>query len=331
MEAKYRQQSEHPPPGTPGGVFFFLVFATLPLPVMDKQPLIIIVGPTAAGKTSLSIKLATQYAGEVISADSRQVYRGLDLGSGKVTKDEMQGVPHHLLDIADPMSVYNASDFVRDAKQAIADIAKRQHLPIIAGGTFFYIDSLLGRLSLPAVAPNEALRAELESLSITELYDRLKALDGARAASVDQANPRRLVRAIEIASALGQVPTHTNTETPYRALTLGILIDKDTLHHNIHVRLLERLEAGMIAEVEELLESGVTHERLESLGLEYRYVSRHLRGLLDYERLITELETKIRQFAKRQYTWLKRDESIVWVDPKDTKGVNKIVLDFFSI
>jgi tRNA dimethylallyltransferase len=297
---------------------------------MDKQPLIIIVGPTASGKTSLSIKLAKQYTGEVISADSRQVYRGLDIGSGKVTKDEMQGVPHHLLDIADPMTVYNASDFVRDAKTAITDIALRQHLPIIAGGTFFYIDSLLGRLSLPAVPPNDDLRAELESLSNDELYKRLAAIDPIRAESVDQANPRRLVRAIEIATALGHVPPTNTTDVPYRPLTLGITIDKEALHHNIHVRLYERVEAGMVAEVEDLIAGGVSHERLESLGLEYRYVSRYLRGLIDYDTMTLELETKIRQFAKRQYTWLRRDTSIIWIDPQDTEGINRLVTDFLA-
>ncbi|MFN3692944.1 MAG: tRNA (adenosine(37)-N6)-dimethylallyltransferase MiaA [Candidatus Paceibacteria bacterium] len=297
---------------------------------MTKQPLIIIVGPTASGKTSLSIKLAEAFAGEVISADSRQVYRGLDLGSGKVTTDEMRGIPHHLLDIADPMTVYNASDFVRDAKSAIADIAARQHLPIIAGGTFFYIDSLLGRLSLPSVPPNDTLRTELEYLSVDELYARLTALDPVRSETVDKNNPRRLVRAIEIATALGHVPPTTISDSPYRPLTLGITIDKETLHHNIHVRLHERLDAGMIAEVEGLVATGISHERLESLGLEYRYVSRYLRGLIDYDTMVLELETKIRQFAKRQYTWLKRDTSIIWIDPKDTEGINPLMTDFLA-
>ncbi len=298
---------------------------------MDKQPLIIIVGPTASGKTSLSIRLAKQYSGEVVSADSRQVYRGLDLGSGKVTKEEMQGIPHHLLDIADPLTVYTASDFVHHATVAIEDIVTRGHLPIIAGGTFFYIDSLLGRLSLPAVPPDNTLRAELALLSTDELYERLKVLDATRAATVDKANRRRLERAIEIATALGHVPASTASDTPYRPLMLGILIDKDTLHHNIHVRLRERLDAGMIAEVEGLIQSGVSHERLESLGLEYRYISRYLRHIVTYETMVTELETKINQFAKRQYTWLKRDTSIIWIDPKDTEGISKIVKDFLSI
>ncbi len=284
---------------------------------MNKIPLIIIVGPTASGKTSLSVKIAKTYQGEVISADSRQVYRGMDLGTGKVTKAEMGDIPHHLLDVADPMNTYTASDFVHDAKAAITDIATRQHLPIIAGGTFFYIDSLLGRISLPQVPPNEEFREELLTLDTDTLFIRLKALDPVRASTIDRDNPHRLIRAIEIATALGHVPPVTATDTPYHPLTLGITIDKDTLHHNIHVRLMERLEAGMVAEVENLIASGITHDRLEAFGLEYRYIGRYLRGLIKYDTMITEIETKTRQFAKRQYTWLKRDSSIIWVDPTD--------------
>lgn len=297
---------------------------------MDKQPLIIIVGPTASGKTSLSIKIAKEYQGEVISADSRQVYRDMNLGTGKVTEEEMQDIPHHLLDIADPESVYNASDFVRDAKTAITDITARQRRPIIAGGTFFYIDSLLGRISLPQVPPNEELREALLALDTPALFARLEALDPTRANTIDKDNPHRLIRAIEIATALGHVPPATATDSPYRPLTLGITIDKDTLHHNIHVRLLERLEAGMVAEVEALLAAGITHDRLESLGLEYRYISRFLRELMDYDTMVAELETKIRQFAKRQYTWLKRDTSIVWVDPRDFDSIQAKINSFLT-
>ncbi len=298
---------------------------------MDKTPLIILVGPTASGKTSLSIALAKRFNGEIISADSRQVYRGLDLGSGKVTKEEMGDVPHHLLDIADPNDVYTAADFTRDAREAIAAITSRHHLPIIAGGTFFYIDSLLGRISLPEVPPNAALRTELAAFDTETLFERLKQLDPRRADTVDTANPRRLIRAIEIATALGSVPEVTpTTDSPYRPLTLGITIDTETLHHNIHVRLIERLEAGMMREVETLLQNGVTHERLEALGLEYRYISRHLAGQLDYETMVRELETKIRQFAKRQYTWLKRDTSIIWIDKHDTTRIDELVGNFVS-
>ncbi len=296
---------------------------------MSKPKVLAVVGPTASGKTSLSIKLAQTFNGEVISVDSRQVYRGLDLGSGKVTAEEMQGVPHHLLDICDPMTVYTAADFKRDATNTISEIAARGHLPIIAGGTFFYVDALLNNQSLPAVPPNEGLRKELETKTTKELFDILKHLDSNRADSIDKDNPRRLIRAIEIATALGTVPA-ISTSSPYQTLKLGINISKEKLHSNIHIRLLERLEAGMKEEVETLLKNGVTHERLEALGLEYRYLSRYLRGEISYDAMVDELETKIRQFAKRQLTWLKRDTSIVWVDPQNFGDIQTIVRTFLD-
>jgi tRNA dimethylallyltransferase len=242
-----------------------------------KLKVLVIVGPTASGKTSLSIQIARAFSGEVISADSRQVYRGIDLCSGKVTKEEIQGVPHHLLDVVDPMTIYTVSDFKRAATAAILDIQNRSRLPIVAGGTFLYTDTLLGKISVPKVPPNEALRAILETKCNEELFSQLTVLDPVRAATIDKDNPRRLIRAIEVATALGAVPP-MQTNEPYHSLTLGIDIDQETLHHNIHVRIKERLDAGMVAEVEQLLASGVTHERLESLGLECRYISRYLRG-----------------------------------------------------
>jgi tRNA dimethylallyltransferase len=291
---------------------------------VNKPKILVIVGPTASGKTSLSIELAKRFNGEVVSADSRQVYRGLDIGSAKVTEVEMDGIRHHLLDVADPKDIYNASDFKRDASAAVSDILARSKLPIICGGTFFYIDALLGKVSLPEVEPNEELRAELEEKSAAELLTILEKLDPFRASTVEQGNPRRLVRAIEIAKALGHVPATETTESPYEVLTIGLTVDMNTHGDNIKKRLIERFDAGMINEVKRLLESGVSHERLDKLGLEYRYVSRHLRGLLNYEEMIEELSIKSRQFAKRQLTWLKRDDSIQWFKRGDEEVFREV-------
>ncbi len=294
-----------------------------------KPKVVAIVGSTASGKTSLSIALAKQFKGEVVSADSRQVYRGFDLGSGKVTEEEMGGVPHHLLDVADPTTVYTANNFVQDAVKAINGILAQHHLPIIAGGTFFYLDALLGRISSPEVPPNQTLRLELEQLSREQLNDRLRVLDPIRLKNIDTKNSRRLIRAIEIASTLGHVPVGAPAER-YACLTLGLKIDPATLQHNIHVRLMVRLEAGMLDEVRTLLASGVSHERLESLGLEYRYCARHLRGLISYDEMAAQIEIKTRQFAKRQMTWLKRDQSIVWVDKNDLESIIDLVGNFLN-
>lgn len=289
---------------------------------MPKKPKVVaIVGPTASGKTSLSIKIAKRFNGEVISADSRQVYRGLDIGSGKVTKEEMDGVTHHLLDVVDVQSVYTGADFKRDATVALEDILKRNHQPIIAGGTFFYIELLRGTMQAAPVEPNYALREKLEGLSDEELLSQLKETDPERAENIDINNRRRIIRSLEIIDELGKVPEVVQTESPYDWLIVGVDIEKEQLHTNIHNRLHERLRSGMIEEVQELLNNGVSPERLFSLGLEYRYITEYLEGKLSKEDMATILETKIKQFAKRQMTWLKKDSAIEWFSPSDTDAI----------
>lgn len=281
---------------------------------MDQKPTVIaVVGPTASGKSTLAIELALALSGEVISADSRQVYRGMDIGTGKVTQEEMRGVPHHLLDIVDPTTTYTASDFSCDAHAAIATINKNHHTPIIAGGTFFYLDILRGKMGTAPVPPNESLRTELEKLTTIELLARLTTLDPRRAATIDTQNSRRLIRAIEIATALGAVPEITPADSPYDWIVFGIDIDPDTLRTRIATRLDERLKTGMIDEVAALHQDGVTWERLEGFGLEYRFIAKHLQGELDREELRTQLFFAICQYAKRQRTWLRRDPDIVWL------------------
>lgn len=289
--------------------------------------IVVIVGPTASGKTSLSIELARKFNGEVVSADSRQVYKGLDIGTGKVTKEEMQDVPHHILDIADPKDQFTVSDFVKAADTAIEDIVSRENLPIIAGGTFLYVDALLGKVAVAEVPPNELLRNELEKLSLEELQSRLKSLDPQRYADIDIQNPRRLIRSIEIAEAVGTVPK-TEPKERYEALMLGIDIKKEELHHNIHDRLVARIDDGMIEEVQNLHQNGLSYDRMNELGLEYRYIAKYLQGELTKEALLEVLETKIRQYAKRQMTWLKRYKEIVWIKKDEMERVEGLVEGF---
>jgi tRNA dimethylallyltransferase len=285
-----------------------------------KPKVLVIVGPTASGKTALGIELAKQLKGEIISADSRQVYRGLDLGTGKVTEEEMAGIPHHLLDIKEPSESYTASEFSEDGRRVISEIVERKHLPIIVGGTFFYIDALLGKFTLPNTPPNPLLRAELEKRTPPELYTLLKEKDPRYADIVDKENPRRLIRAIEIIEALGHIPS-TTSKPLYETLTLGIQLEKEVLKERIEKRLRTRLQAGMIEEVQNLLKEGVSYERLQDLGIEYRYISRYLHSTISYDEMVEEIKTKSWQYAKRQMTWLKRDETIVWVDPNDTENI----------
>lgn len=297
---------------------------------MKKPKVIAIVGPTASGKTALSIAMAKKFEGEVVSADSRQVYIGMDIGTGKVTREEMAGVPHHLIDIADPVTVYTGADFARDAGQAIESIIKREHTPIVTGGTFFYIDLLRGKMQPAPVEPNEDFRNSLAHFKDDELFAQLQEKDTKRAESIDPFNRRRLVRALEVIEALGSVPEQKPVESPYEWLMIGVETSKDPLHDKIHERLLSRLENGMIKEVENLNAQGVSFERFDDLGLEYRYIGQYLQKKLTYDEMVTELETKIRQYAKRQMTWLKRDSEIEWFSSSDSKAIFERVEDFLK-
>lgn len=286
-------------------------------------------GPTASGKTSLSISLAQKYGGEVISADSRQVYRGLDIGTGKITHEEMEGVPHHMLDVVDPKIVYTVSDFVESAHATITDITGRGKLPIIVGGTFLYTDTLLGNVSAPPVPPNPALRTRLESKSTEHLFELLKEKDPARAETIDPYNPRRLIRALEIVEALGAVPEPIHTH-PYDALTLGITITKEQLQKNIHDRLSTRMHGGMMDEIEQLHGQGLSYTRMSELGIEYQCGAEYLQGNVSLEEMYTLIETKSMQYAKRQMTWLKRKTDIVWVDKNDMDTISTTIDNFLS-
>ena len=284
---------------------------------LQKPKLLILVGPTASGKTGLAVELAKKFNGEVISADSRQVYRGLDIGTAKTTKEEMAGVPHHLIDVADPEETYTAANFVQDSQAAVADITKRSKLPIIAGGTFFYVDALLGRTSLPEVPPNPELREYLETKSAKELYATLQNKDSRRAATIEPDNKRRLVRALEIAHELDYVPSPTKTEPPFDYLIIGIEADKETLRDKFKQRAEAWLKAGFLKEIEGLLESGLSRERLLEIGFEYRLGLELLDKELTVEEFAQKFIEKNWQYARKQMSWLKRDEDIKWFSKDD--------------
>ncbi len=280
---------------------------------METKPkIIVIVGPTATGKSALAVKLAKKIGGEVISADSRQVYRGLNIGSGKISKKEMEGVPHYLLDVASPKKRFTANQFKKLGEKAIAKIIKKNKTPIIVGGTGFYIDALVGGLVWPEVPPNDKLRAILAKLPTDQLYQKLRALDPARAKTIDRHNPRRLIRAIEIARALGRVPK-LKAKPEYEPLFIGLDLPDQILKQKINRRLTARLKQGLVAEVKKLHQQGLSWKRLGELGLEYRSVARHLQGKISKQELVKELEQDIWRFAKRQRTWFKSNHQIVWL------------------
>ncbi len=286
---------------------------------MKEYPIpkvLVIVGPTASGKSALGVEMARRFGGEIVSADSRQVYRGLDIGTGKITKREMKGVPHHLLDVASPRRVFTADDFVRLGRQAIAGIARRGRVPIVVGGTGFYIDALLGRISLAPAPPDPALRRELGRKSAGELFDMLSLLDPERAATADPNNPRRLIRAIEIARALGSVPPPAPALL-YDTLSIGVAPEQALLEEKIRLRLSARLRQGMVAEARRLHADGLSFARMEALGLEYRWLARLLRGDVTRTEMEKSLAADIIRYAKRQKTYWRRRRDIVWFAPED--------------
>lgn len=294
---------------------------------MKKFPpkTIVIVGPTASGKSDLAIALARQYDGEIISADSRQVYRGMDIGSGKITRSEQKLARHWLIDVASPKREYNVTHFVRDAKKASADIRKRGKVPIICGGTGFWVQTLIEGVAFPSVKPDKKLRQKLSKKSAEALFAELAQKDPVRAKTIDPSNAVRLIRALEICAALGTVPLpekKSESETRQReCLIIALNPDKEILKRHIAVRLTKRLKKGMLAEVKRLHEGGVSWQRLESFGLEYKYVAFFLQKKITREEMQTLLTNEIWHYAKRQITWLKRFEKmgikIHWItDPK---------------
>lgn len=280
----------------------------------ESKKLIVILGPNASGKSKLAIALARKFNGEIISADSRQIYKGMNIGTGKVTKKEMKGITHYLLDVISPKTRFTVAQYRRLAVKAIGEIFRKNKLPIICGGTGFYIQAVVDGIILPEVKPDWKLRKKLEKKSTEELYKILKKLDQRRANTIDKNNPHRLIRAIEVVMKTKKpVPIFEKEPLPYPILTLGVRKSRKELKQLIKKRLLKRLEGGMIAEVKRLQKSGVSFKRLGEFGLEYRYIAQYLQKKLEYEEMTNKLQREIEHFARRQMTWFKRDKRIKWI------------------
>lgn len=296
---------------------------------MKKPPIIVITGPTASGKSALAIELARSIGAEIVSADSRQVYRGMDLGTGKVTKEEQRLARHHLIDIANPKVEYNVSHFLTDAMKAILDIESRGKRVIICGGTAFWIEALMLGLPLPKVVPDPAFREKWGQKDVGELYGYLKRLDPERAKTIDRKNKVRLLRAIEITRTLGKVPKIDRTTLPdlSRYIVIGINPPVDELNRKIRERFMDRMKAGMLEEAVRLNRAGLSYERLESFGLEYRALAEYLQKKITDTELYTELPQAIIHYAKRQRSSLRRLEKqgvkIHWI--KDASEALAIV------
>ena len=277
---------------------------------MSKPKVVAVVGTNASGKSALGIRLAKQFEGEIISADSRQVFRGLDLGSGKVTTEEMQGVPHYLIDVREPGEFFSMADFQKMSYEKIEEIRARKHLPMIVGGTGLYVDSVLDGYQLSDQEPDLAYRAELEKLTTPALYAKLVTL--VPDVNVEKNNRNRVMRMLErIHDGDNAVPSK---QARYDSLRLGVSWERDVLAKRIDERIRMRLERGMIEEVQGLLDSGVSRDFLLGLGLEYRYITQYLIGEIpDQNDMLAQLAHAIKKFAKRQMTWFRRNPDIIWL------------------
>ena len=273
--------------------------------------LIVIAGTNASGKSGLGVALAERYAGEVISADSRQVFRGLDLGSGKITPEETRGVPHHLIDVCDPGDFFSMHDFQRLAYAAIDGVLARGNRPFLVGGTGLYIASVTEGYVMSDAAPDLEYRDYLETFETPALYEML--VRAVPDIQIEKNNRNRVMRVLEKLHAGDDHVPHN--EPRYDCLKLGVTWDREVLRARIDERLERRLKAGMIEEVRGLMDSGVSLEFLRKLGLEYRFIAQYLIGEIpDRADMLEQLGNAIKKFAKRQMTWFRRDPDILWLD-----------------
>ncbi|MBU1292116.1 tRNA (adenosine(37)-N6)-dimethylallyltransferase MiaA [Patescibacteria group bacterium] len=288
---------------------------------MSHNKLIIILGPTASGKSSLAVKLAQKFNGEIVSADSRQIYKEMDIGTAKITKKEMQGIPHHLIDIIKPNQEFSLAQFKKKATKIIKDIQKRDKLPFLVGGTGLYIQSVVDNLQIPKTKPNKKLRNKLESKTNQELYNQLKKLDPQALKIIDKNNQRRMVRALEVCLITGQPFSQQKHKGPklFDILQIGLNPDIKIIDKRINQRVKQMIKAGLLEEVEKLIKKyGSKPYSMSGIG--------YKEALLDNSEELIKIHTK--QYARRQMSWFRRDKKIKWI--KDYKKAKKMIINFIN-
>jgi len=318
-----------------------------------KPKIIVILGPTASGKSELAVKIAKKFNGEIISADSRQVYKGMDIGTGKVPRDKSkiknkkdyfhQGIQHYLLDIVSPRQRFTVVQYRKFALAAIKKILKKGKIPILCGGTGFYIQAIVDGIVIPEVRPDWKLRKKLEKKSTEELYQILKKLDPKRAKKIEKKNPRRLIRAIEIITKTKKpIPLLKKNPFPHPVLIIGIKKGKKELIFLIKRRFFKWLKQGLIKEVKNLKKIGLSWKRIEDFGIHYRVVAQYLQKKLNYKEMVENSLKELQNYAKRQMTWFtrqnfveqnlggfKKDKRIHWI--KDYGEAEKLIKQFLQM
>lgn len=306
---------------------------------MEKQPLILIIGPTAVGKTALSLELARDFRGEIISGDSMQVYRKMDIGTAKVNKEEQAGIPHHLIDILDPDQLFSVQEFQTLARQKIEEIAMRGNLPFVVGGTGLYIDALVYEYQMPRVIEDPEFRQKWRTYADQRgnlaLHQKLQEMDPVSAKRLHPNDRKRIIRAMEVTEKLG-VPfseVQKKGESRYDALWIGLTMPREQLYQRINERVDLMLEAGWLEEVENLRENGyqLSHTAMQAIG--YKELNLYLEGKLGLQEAINQIKKGTRKFAKRQLSWFRRISDVHWFDvnqPHVEKEIRNLIAGKFS-
>ncbi len=308
---------------------------------MDKQKLVVITGPTAVGKTKLSVELAKRIGGEIISADSMQVYKFMNIGTDKISPDKMEGVPHHLIDFLDPHEDFNVFIFQKLVKEAIADISSRGKIPIIVGGTGFYIQAVLYDIDFTETDEDESYRHELEERAKSEgvhvLHEELRAVDPQSADAIHENNSKRVIRALEYYKKTGKKISDHNVEqhektSPYDFKYFVLTDDRAVLYSRIEKRVDQMIAEGLENEVKELLKMDIPGDATSMQGLGYREMIGYLQGEYDLERAVYLIKRNTRHFAKRQLTWFKRERDVIWIDKREfDRDDEKILKEMIKI
>lgn len=293
--------------------------------------IIIILGPTSVGKSDFAVKIAGKINGEIISADSRQIYTLLNIGTGKIKNKEMKRIPHHLISIISPKKDFSVVQYKKLADKAIKNILDKDKIPIIVGGTGLYIQSIVDNICIPEVPPNKTLRRKLETKTNEELFRILKKIDPRRAEAIDENNPRRLIRAIEIAKTLGKVPKFKSSpDTNYQFLQIGLKLDNEKLKQRIEKRVKKMLKAGLLKEIKDVRQKGLSWKKFYEMGFEYKYPTLFIRGKINKDEMLEKMLTANYKYAKRQMTWFKRDKRIKWftAEESELRKSEKLINDF---
>lgn len=305
----------------------------------SKRPLVILTGPTAVGKTAMSVALAKAIGGEIISADSMQVYRHMDIGSAKVTKEEMAGVPHHLIDVLEPTEEFNVVLFQQMARQAVEEICSRGHIPVLVGGTGFYIQALLYDIDFTENDEDTGLRRSLEEIARQNgpevLYERLREIDPESCESIHAHNVKRVIRAIEFYEKTGKkISAHNQeqrqNESPYRFAYFVLNDDRENVYRRIDARVDRMMEEGLVEEVRTLQEMGCKRGMVSMQGLGYKEILACLEGEISLEEAVYLIKRDTRHFAKRQLTWFRREKEVIWMEKNVYDYNSQKILDFMQ-